>query len=191
MKRFALALALTLGVAGLAHADVWTVSGKDSPVSFVATGKPGFLKIRGEGAQLSGEAKLEGDVLDGTFKVALAPLKTGIDLRDEHMKEKYLDVAKYPTATLTIAGLKVGAGERDYDFDGKLTLKDVEKPVKGTLHLALDQASGKATGSVVFTVKVTDYPSIGVPSHLGITMAESVEVTVKLVAEKAAGVASK
>ena len=35
--------------------------------------------------------------------VPLANLSTGIGLRDHHMKEKYLEVQKYPSATLTIA----------------------------------------------------------------------------------------
>jgi len=158
-------------------AATWTVVPAESPVSFLATGKPGFLKIRGEGASLSGAATDEGGKLSGSFKVALSALKTGIDLRDEHMKEKYLETGKHPEASLTLDPIAVdlAKGGDDLAFTGKLTVKGVEKPVSGTFDLEPEK-DGAVKGKAVFKVVIEDYP-IGVPSHLGVTVAESVEVT--------------
>jgi polyisoprenoid-binding protein YceI len=180
--------ALALG-STLASADAWTIDPGKSPVGFVAVGKPGFLKIKGEGAQLVGSATLDAGKLSGTFTVALARLTTGIDLRDEHMKEKYLEVAKFPDAALTIDPLSVNAGSGEYSFTGKLTIKGNSKPVAGLLEL--DLQSERASGTAEFTVKISDYPEIGVPSHLGVTVAESVDVRLEFAATKAADVAKK
>lgn len=162
-----------------AETKTYAVKPDASSVGFLAVGKPGFLKIRGEGGKLVGKATITDGKLSGAFEVALGDLKTGIDLRDEHMKEKYLEVAKFPKATLTIDSLVVANGEKEYDFNGKLTVKGVEKPVSGKLNLTL--AADKAEGKASFKLQTGDYP-IGVPSHLGVTMAESVDVNAEFVA---------
>jgi polyisoprenoid-binding protein YceI len=174
---------------GLAHAAPLTFALKpeQSPVTFLATGKPGFLKIRGEGAQASGAATLDGQTLAGRFEVKLDAFKTGIDLRDEHMKTKYLKVGEFPTATLTLAPttLPSATGKVEVPFNGTLTIKGTEKPVSGTLEAALSPT--EATGTAKMTIKLTDYP-IDVPTYLGVTVAESVDVEVAFVA--AAGAAT-
>lgn len=181
-KNLATSLATVLALAApasLAQATDWTVKSDASTVGFLAVGKPGFLKIRGEGAKLAGSASIVDGKLTGTFEVGLADLKTGIDMRDEHMKEKYLEVGKHPKALLVVDPLAVASGEGEYEFGGKLTVKGVEKPVSGKLNL--DLGSDKATGSAEFTIKLSDYP-IGVPSHLGVSVAETVDVKVTFVA---------
>jgi len=40
------------------------------------------------------------------LEVDLASLKTGIGLRDRHMREQYLEVEEYPIATFTLTGVK-------------------------------------------------------------------------------------
>lgn len=163
----------------------FVVKPEASPVGFLATGKPGFLKIRGEGAKLTGVATLDGATLTGKFEVRLDALKTGIDLRDEHMKETYLKVKEFPTATLTIAPttLPAAAGKVECPFTGTLTLKGKDAPVSGTLEASIGDAD--VTGEAKMTVKLTDYP-VGVPSYLGVTVAESVEIQVSFAAEKSA-----
>ena len=170
-------------------AEQWGVNESESSVAFVAVGKPGFLKIRGEGARLKGVATMDGKVLTGTFTVALASLKTGIDLRDEHMKGKYLEVEKFPVAQLELDPLTVEVGENDYDFTGKLTLKGVTKAVAGKLALVL-KAEGQASGQAEFSIKMSDFP-VGVPSHMGVTVAESVDLTIDFVAKRTSEVAAK
>lgn len=183
-----LRLAFVVGIAGFlfvgasARAEAWAVKPEASPVTFVAIGKPGFLKIRGEGAQLNGTATINGEKLTGDFKVSLAALTTGIDLRDEHMKNKYLDVAKFPEAALVLDPVTISTGDNEYPFTGTLTIKGESKAIAGTLSLDLTAAS--ASGSAEFKIKIGDYPAIGVPSHMGVTVAESVEIVAKFEAAK-------
>lgn len=180
-----LAVLLVAAPAVAAESVTFEVKPASSPVTFLATGKPGFLKIQGEGAQLAGSAKLEGQILSGSFDVALKELKTGIELRDEHMKEKYLEVPTHPTAKLVLSPLTLAKtdGHVEAPFQGTLTIKGVEKPVAGTV--ALDLGADAVTGEAKMEVKLSDYP-IGVPSYLGVSVAETVAVTVKIDASKKA-----
>src|SRR5438132_5755067 len=69
----------------------------DANVTFSGKGPAGF-KIEGKTAELT--VKDDGKAV--TFVVPLATLKTGIDLRDRHMREKYLETDKYPNAVLEV-----------------------------------------------------------------------------------------
>jgi polyisoprenoid-binding protein YceI len=164
-------------------ATVYEVRPASSPVGFLATGKPGFLKIKGEGARLSGTATLADSTLSGTFEVELKSLATGIELRDAHMKDKYLEVGSHPTARLVLSPLRLerAEGKVEKPFDGTLTIKGVTKPVAGTV--ALDFAGDVVTGEARMEVVLSDYP-VGVPSYLGVTVAETVAVTVQIDAVK-------
>lgn len=176
MKRLlAAAFFLFLSSGQMALAETYKVSG---PVSFTATGNPGFLKIQGEGAQATGDISTspDGSYL-GTITVELKGLKTGIDLRDEHMHTKYLESAKYPVATLKLKeGFKAQGGK----FCGELTVKGQTKPICGE---AAVTDSGKRVKAKM-TVSVKDFPAIGVPSALGVTMADTVAVEADLTAKK-------
>ena len=70
-------------------------------VVFQAKGFPTFITIKGETKNLDGTLKVEGGKAMGSFKVAMTSLKTGMDLRDDHMINKYLEAKKFPQATLT------------------------------------------------------------------------------------------
>lgn len=173
------------GSQAAAAETVYTVDQKASTVDFLATGKPGFLKIRGEGAGLAGTIKLMDDHVTGELTATLTPLKTGIGLRDEHMHEKYLETGKYPTATLTLTTVKIEGSNGPCSFEGTLTIKNTGKPVTGSCEA---EGVGTATMKVAANteIKMADYP-IGVPSHLGITVAETVTVAAKVVATRSTG----
>jgi polyisoprenoid-binding protein YceI len=80
--------------------------------------------------QLQGEILTqEGKVLARELKVPLETLKTGISLRDEHMRDKYLETTKFPYATLTLGRGQNGKGS------GKLKIRDIEKEVSGEYRL--------------------------------------------------------
>lgn len=67
-------------------------------VTFVATG--GMLIPDIEGTTSGLTVANDGTAL--LFTVGLGGLTSGIDLRDQHMREKYLDSPKFPVATLKI-----------------------------------------------------------------------------------------
>jgi polyisoprenoid-binding protein YceI len=145
----------------------------DSKVGFQASG-PAGLKIEGTTPDLT--------VADGggsiVLTVPLANLTTGIGLRDKHMKEKYLEIDKFPSAVLTVArsALKFPAAGASVETDvpGTLQIHGQTKPV--TVHY-----DAKADGSGFlshgkFHVNMNDY-GIQVPTYLGVTVKPDVDVT--------------
>lgn len=153
-----------------------------SEVGFLAIGKPSALRIKGnaksEKPLLRGRLYVADGMLTGTAVFDLNQLETGISLRDQHMKEKYLEVEKHPMAELKLTKMRLlteGVSEEE-PFEGSLKLHGRESPVKGTANSKRDGDSFTATFQ--FKVKVSDF-GIEVPKYLGVTMADEVTVDVK------------
>jgi polyisoprenoid-binding protein YceI len=164
------------------------LEGTKTHVQFLAVGNPSALKIKGETPSEAGAVKGQLTVtsagqMTGTASCNLKTLDTGIETRNKHMKEKYLEVGKYPEAKLEITKLPANLNADDAKiegapFEGILDLHGMKRPVTGT-------ANFKKSGSTVradfeFKLKVSDY-KIDLPSFMGITMAD--EVTVKVATE--------
>lgn len=154
----------------------------DGKVGFLAVGKPAMIKIVGEGTGPHGDLTIADDKLQGTLTIDMKKLTTKIELRDDHMKNKYLEVEKYPTSTITfkdynlkLASLTPNAVEQPFAAD--LQLHGVTKPVTGTIKLSKD--SSTVTGVATFKIKVTDFMDT-LPSYAGIKIADDIEVTVDL-----------
>lgn len=79
-----------------------TLDLKEGGMEFVAIGRPAMIRIKGEGPKPEGNLSISDGNVSGKLLLALDKLKTGIDLRDTHMKDKYLETKKYPQAELTI-----------------------------------------------------------------------------------------
>ncbi|MBX3017210.1 MAG: YceI family protein [Bdellovibrionaceae bacterium] len=110
------AFAITLFTSGFAVAQSVEVDLKISPAG----------SFQAKTSKISGKAKKEGSkIVANGVKVDLASLSTGIKLRDEHMKDKYLEVAKHPQAELTVGACEGGSGK------GKLKIRGIEKDVSG------------------------------------------------------------
>jgi hypothetical protein len=146
---------------------------KSGEVNFLAKGNPGFMKIEGQSSKgLSGELDSAGGI--GSFSFDLTAIETGIELRDEHMKEKYLEVKKHPRATLVLKSIEgfTGVGAKSKGtFTGILTLHGVSNEVSGTYEMGERKLLAK------FPLKISDY-KIDVPSWMGVTVADSVDITV-------------
>jgi polyisoprenoid-binding protein YceI len=155
-------------------------------VEFLAVGRPSMLKIHGTAPGPVAALSDNGKQLSGTVDFDMDKLDTGISLRTEHMKEKYLQVKQYPKSTLTLTDAPVDAafekalssgGEKP--FKGKLALHGKEHEVAGTY--TADSGLVKAK----FPITLSDY-SIDVPKYLGVTVADTVEVNVELPLKKQA-----
>lgn len=148
-------------------------------VVFEAIGKPSFLKIKGQGEGPEGEITIK-DTVTGTFKFKMATLDTGISLRNEHMKNKYLEVEKFPSAELKIEEVTkfnpAAPEAKGLPFKGTLTIHGVAKPISGTVDVEKKAAGYKVAAN--FETKLTDY-AIAIPSYAGITVADSVKVSVQ------------
>jgi len=160
-----------------------TFKSTDGKTEFTAVGKPAMIKIGGEGEGPEGTAKVDKDLVQLDVKVNLEKLSTKIDLRDEHMKNKYLEVAKYPVANLVIKDLKLKES-----LDGLALDKDLEVPFKGdlTLHGKTQPVTGTAVikkqgtqiiGSADFTIKIMEHLDT-LPTWAGIKVADEVKVKV-------------
>ena len=154
----------------------------DGKVGFLAVGRPAMIKIVGEGTGPHGDLTIADDKLQGTLTIDMKKLTTKIDLRDEHMKNKYLEVEKYPASTITfkdyslkLASLTSQSVEQPFAAD--LQLHGVTKPVTGTIKLSKENST--VTGVAVFKIKVTDFMDT-LPSYAGIKIADDIEVTVDL-----------
>jgi polyisoprenoid-binding protein YceI len=143
----------------------------DAIVQFVALG-PGGLRIVGKSAELT--------VADrgATLVVSspLAALRTGIALRDRHLREKYLQVAQYPTITLEVARSALkwpapGATVSD-EANGTLRLHGRTKAIRFKYTAHNDAGRIKVSGG--FRIDIRDF-GMEVPSYLGLKVKPQVD----------------
>lgn len=164
-----------------AFAAPHNISASGGGVEVVAIGKPSFIKIRGKGAAPTGTFTVEGKKATGVIEFELASLDTGIELRNEHMLNKYLEVKQHPKAKLQIEDLTLPkdwtpeqAKLDGVPFKGKLTLHGETQPVEGTFTVG-----DKRDVNAEFKLKLSDY-KITIPEYLGVKVADEVNVTVSI-----------
>ncbi len=168
--------------------SVWTcaalaVSRTKQPaaVAFHGVG-PGGFKIEGK----TGDLQLTEDDKTLTVIVPLKNLTTGISLRDRHMKDKYLQVDKYPDVRLVVpkAALKMpaAAGNGGGDAKGTVTLhgKSKELPFK---YKTSCNAAGLCNATGSFGLNMHDF-GIVIPVYLGVTMKPDVNIDVSFQAQR-------
>jgi polyisoprenoid-binding protein YceI len=135
--------------------------------------------------------------LKGKLTVPVASIKTGIDLRDEHMRDAgWLDAAKYPDVSFEIkkvSDVKVVADNKiTAKVIGSYTMRGVTKEVTADATLTyLDESEttkSRAAGDLLgvqakFNVKLSDY---GVNNKVvGQKVSENIEVSVNIVGSNA------
>lgn len=156
-------------------ADAKLASSGSSSVTFAATG-PAGMRIVGTTSDLT----VADDAQNVTVTVPLANLKTGIDLRDRHMREKYLEIGKYPNAELVVAKSAIrmppAGGDSSGDASGTMKLHGKTKAVSFHYIARKDGGAMKVGGTV--RVDIRDY-GIDVPSYMGVTVKPEVDVEVK------------
>ena len=107
-------------------------------------------------------------------QVDLATLKTGIDLRDRHMREKYLEVANGPEfAQAVLTNLEINRLEGKTEFRGTLRLHGVEKAVGGTANVRSSDREVRVTAE--FPISLNEF-QIASPRYLGVGVADRVIV---------------
>ena len=122
---------------------------------------------------------------DGSLAVDLRTLDTGISLRNDHLREKYLEVDKgagYDKAVLSdidLKGLNPDAPEGKGSFTGSLTLHGVKKTVTGPVEVKKTGSGLRVKAS--FPVNLPDY-NIPEPRYLGVGVKNTVQVEVTFTA---------
>ncbi len=141
---------------------------------------PGGFGLDGKTNQL----KIEDDGTTLKITVPLATLQTGIGLRDKHMREKYLQVDKYPDAVLEVPWSVVklpGDGQTsEGTAPGKMTIHGKSKDVQVKYRIVRTGTRYQVTGNVPLNLK--DY-DIDVPSYMGVTVQPDIETSVSFTAE--------
>jgi polyisoprenoid-binding protein YceI len=122
---------------------------------------------------------------EGSLAVDLRTVDTGIDLRNEHLREKYLEVDKgtgYDQAVLsdvTLQGLNADAQAGKGSFTGSLTLHGVKRTVTGPVEIRQAGTGWRVRAS--FPVNLPDY-NIDKPRYLGVGVKDTVQVSVTFTA---------
>lgn len=145
-------------------------------VNFDATG-PGGMVIAGKTADLT----IADDGKIAVFTVPLKNLETGISLRDKHMKEKYLEVEKYPDATLKLdrGQITIPAKGKTSEGDAKGTFTCHGKSKDVTVHYKAHRESDGTIGAETkFPINLKDY-DITIPNYLGVTVHPDINIQAK------------
>ena len=164
------------------HTATWNVVSEQSRIDFLAVGRPSLLKIRGVGKGLSGKVERKSQTIEGTLELDLHHLESGIEKRDVHMKERYLEVAKFPKTLLKISPCSDKVGDQQ-EFSGELTLHGVTRPIQGTTTISAPEGSSQKA-QADFKIKLTDF-GIEIPKFAGISVADEVEIHTEIQVQEA------
>jgi polyisoprenoid-binding protein YceI len=180
------ALVGLLAASGLA-AEVPSWRLERSEVKILVPLKPGGA-FAATTTALTGTLTLEGAKparLAGDVSMDLSTIDTGIALRNQHLKENYLEVAKgegFNKAVLSDINLPEVGGET-FDgttpFTGTLLLHGVKKPVAGTVEIHSEGTSRRVRAE--FPLVLTDW-AVTPPEYLGVGVGSRLLVKVTLIA---------
>lgn len=130
----------------------------------------------------------------GTVHVDIAEMRTGIDLRDEHLRgPDWLDAGRYPRATLEITGVE-GASQllpnevQRVTIRGRFSLHGVTRDISAETQIRLIPATGDAPmlirAQASFDIELSDYQvSISAPVRLKVANQIHINVTIRAVAQ--------
>lgn len=174
-----MSLRLFVGSFAVASLFTWIAEAKlartgDAQVSFSATG-PAGLSIVGTTSDLA-ITESEQEVV---VTVPLRNLDTKIDLRNRHMREKYLEVAKFPNAELRVTKAAVSAPSGK--GTAQLSLHGQTRPVTFTYATKEDAGATGVTASL--HLSMLDF-GIEKPGYAGISVKPDVDVNVAFKVKK-------
>jgi len=121
--------------------------------------------------------------LSGELSVDLSTLDTGIELRNTHLREKYLEVARGAEfASAVISGVRLDkAGTSTFrgqtPFAGTLLLHGVRRPMAGQAEIRSEGNDVRVLAS--FPLRIDDY-GIAAPRYLGVGVKNEVQVKISL-----------
>ncbi|MGE0788095.1 MAG: YceI family protein [Sandaracinaceae bacterium] len=181
-------LALCAAIPSGASAQRATFSaGRGSRIQFVSDAP--LERMTGTTSGLSGDITWDPSNLSqvsGTFTVPVTSLRTGIDLRDEHLRgDSWLDAGRFPNLTLEVERVE-GATRLEPNsatrirLHGSFTVHGVSRPVvvNATVrYIPGEHPEIRAQGR--FTVRLTDH-NISVPAPVRLKVSNEIVVNVSL-----------
>jgi polyisoprenoid-binding protein YceI len=186
--RWPIGLLLAVSASGAMGGDApWRVATGDVRVVCPMTVGGSFEARTGA---ISGTLALNapGAALLGDVSVDLRTLDTGIDLRNEHLRNTYLEVGRgegFDRAVLS--GIRLGdADPRGFEgttpFTGTFLLHGTRRPITGRATVRHEGTTVRVEASFPLTVSAF---GIAKPQYLGVGVKDQVKVVVSLVAEPA------
>jgi polyisoprenoid-binding protein YceI len=171
------ALALGVALAPASAAAALKASGKPD-IHFFAEGSPGALDIDGATNTLA----IADDGTKIVFTVPMKSVSTGIDMRDEHMNEKFVQVEQFPNAILTInkADIQLGTTlgeEKSGTVSGTFNIHGADQPVTVTYNTKKSKTGWRAMAKFEFDVTKS---GIAIPDYLGVTVDPKMHAEVKV-----------
>lgn len=175
MKRWCVVLFFFLGLSAFGQ-EYLTKTGE---VTFLS--KAPLNEFEGQSKSLNGLINLETNLLD--FYVDLNTIKTGIGLRDSHMRENYLETDRFPFAEFTgklvqLPTLIMGA-KTPVKALGTFKIHGVERQIEVSGSLTQLQ-NGKIELDATFIVLLSDY-NIPLPKLVFYELAQEQQVTIKAI----------
>jgi polyisoprenoid-binding protein YceI len=150
---------------------------KNGEVTFLS--KAALNEFEGKSSRLNGLIDIDKNLLD--FFIDLNTLKTGIGLRDSHMRENYLETDKFPFAEFTgkiIGTPQLTIGQKvPVIATGTFKIHGVERQIEVSGFLTKLQ-NGKIELDTSFTILLSDY-KIPIPKLVFYELAEEQKVTIK------------
>lgn len=119
----------------------------------------------------------------GSVSVPIASLRTGIDLRDQHLRsDTWLDAGRFPEATFEVTGVSGAARleegrEARVRLSGRFTLHGRTRQVTASARVKLE--AGVVTVRARFTVHLADY-GVSIPEVVQLKVSEDIVVDVQL-----------
>ena len=182
--RFAgiIVLVCLCGAPAAAGAQSWSVPSGDVQVRCRMTVGGSFNAVT---SSLSGTLQPrspDGGDYAGGLRVDLATFDTGIDLRDSHLRNNYLEVARGPDFQQAVLSsivlddpLPDGGGRHETAFSATLSLHGVQSTVAGEAELT--RRDGRIEVRATFPVSLEEF-DIPPPRYLGVGVRDTVEITV-------------
>lgn len=138
-------------------------------------------EFEGKSSSLNGLVNLETNLLD--FFVDLNTLKTGIGLRDSHMRENYLETDQFPFAEFTGKLVKqptlILGTKTPVKAVGKFKIHGIEQEIEVSGFLTLLQ-NGKLELDTSFEILLSDY-QIALPKLVFYELAQEQKVTINAI----------
>jgi polyisoprenoid-binding protein YceI len=183
------------GTSAMAQKKV-TLSDAVGKNQFTWTSDAPLEKIKGTAEGVSGSLTVDKSNIAatrGTISAQVSTMKSGNGTRDGHLKSaQWLDAAKYPTITFTIASVsnvKTTGNVSTGTATGTFTMHGVTKTVAVPFKLTYVDASAKtrerAPGDLVmisadFNISLADFQVAGTKGTIGSKVGEKIHVTAQL-----------
>ncbi len=139
----------------------------------------------GTAGKLSGRVRLPGDLLsdgaDACLQIEAASLTTGIDLRDERMRNNHLETDRFPIILFRMSGLDpiepLGGDRYAGTLRGALTLHGVTSLLTAPVRAHISSVGLVVEGKVPLHLSTFQIP---VPTFLFVSMKDEVIVSFKI-----------